>query len=178
MERSSTGSRGLMSAKMGTWLLMITVAILFGSISLGYITNGHSPRNFSIPWTFYLNTLILIVSSVMLHIGWINRNEKGRGGMLRPAVLLGILFLVSQSFAWYQLYSGGTDWASSGQKVSYLYVLTFLHAIHLVGGILFLAYVWARFDRNGQKYLDSAIFFWHFLGILWIYLLCVLLINA
>lgn len=178
MQSSSGGHSTHLSVKMGVWLLMITIAILFGSLSLAYIVNGQTPRGFSIPWSFYANTIILLASSILLHIGWVKRHEKVSGKILRPAVLLGLTFLLSQSFAWYQLYDSGMDWISSGQKVAYLYLLTALHALHLIGGIFFLIYVWVRYQRSGRKYLESAVFFWHFLGVLWVYLLCVLVVNA
>lgn len=178
MHTSGNSDAYRFSGKVGVWLLMITIAILFGALSLAYMTAGNSPVNFSIPWGFYANTFILVLSSVMLHYGWLHRHRAGKRVMLRPAVLLGLLFLGSQVFAWYQLYQHGMDISQSGQKVSYLYLLTGLHAAHLIGGIGFLLYVWATYQRKGQQYLETAVYFWHFLGILWVYLLCVLVANA
>lgn len=159
------------------WLLMITIVILFGALSLAYMSVEPLPQQFSIPWGFYSNTAILVLSSVLLHVGWVRRHQTGKNLILRPAVLLGSLFLLSQAFAWYQLYTHGMDLSHSGQKVSFLYLLSGLHAAHLIGGILFLIYVWATYQRKGHRYLESAVYFWHFLGILWVYLLCVLVAN-
>jgi len=178
MQQSSQESGAQMASKMGVWLLMISIAIVFGALSLAYMVTGERPVDFSVPWGFYANTLILIASSVLLHIGWLRRGQQGRGMILRPAMWLGLAFLISQVFAWYQLYSHGMDLTSAGQKVSYLYLLTGLHAAHLIGGILFLGWVWARYQSIGRKYLETAVYFWHFLGVLWVYLLCVLITNA
>ena len=178
MQTSSGGRSTIMAQKMGIWLLMLTIALLFGTLSLAFMLTGDKPVDFSVPWGFYLNTVILLASSVLLHLGWVKRKQQGQGILLRPAVILGVAFLLSQAFAWFQLYTHGLDLAHSGRKVSYLYLLTGLHAAHLLGGILFLVYVWVKYDGNGRKYLESAVYFWHFLGILWIYLLCVLMVNA
>jgi cytochrome c oxidase subunit 3 len=178
MEPSGESNPYQFSGKVGMWLFMITITLLFGALSMAYMTTSQRPVDFTIPWGFYANTGILLLSSVVLHVGWVRRHRAGQGLILRPAVLLGLLFLVSQVFAWYQLYAHGMDISHSGQKVSFLYLLTGLHAAHLIGGILFLVYVWATYPRKGQQYLESAVFFWHFLGILWVYLLCVLVANA
>lgn len=177
MQQSDSSEASQLSGKMGVWLLMITITILFGALSLAYMTVGQTSIQLQIPWSFYLNTGILVLSSIMLHYGWVKRHRVGKGIILRPAVWLGIIFLVSQGFAWYQLYQHGME-IDSSQKISFLYLLTGLHAAHLVGGIGFLAYVWATYQRKGRQYLETAVYFWHFLGILWVYLLCVLVANA
>jgi len=168
-----------MTAKMGIWLLMITVTILFGALSLAYMLAGTLPIHFSIPWGFYVNTGVLVLSSVALHVSWINRTTERRSLPMWIPLVLGIGFLLGQLFCWYQLLESGLGISESGQKGAYLWLLTGLHALHLIGGLTFLAVVYFRRGKPGiGKYLESAVYFWHFLGVLWIYLLCVLLTNT
>ncbi|MCI4668037.1 MAG: cytochrome c oxidase subunit 3 [Bacteroidia bacterium] len=177
MERSGIGSNPGMVNKLGIWLLMITITILFGSLGLGFMMTDGSSADFSLPKIFYINTLILIISSFLLHYGWLNRIKKGKTVMLWPTLGLGLVFLVCQVLAWIQLYSNGLGIKEGGLKISYLYVLTGLHGLHIIGGLLFLLYVTLNYQRKGRKYLETAVFFWHFLGVLWIYLLLLMTIS-
>lgn len=166
-----------MANKMGIWLLMITITILFGSLGLGYMLTTSSEGAIKLPSLFYVNTAILLVSSVLLHVGWVNRLRQGKPIIIWPSMLLGIVFLVSQLFCWVQLYQSGLTLNQGGIKISYLYVLTGLHGLHIIGGLLFLLFVGMRFEDKGKKYVETAVFFWHFLGILWLYLLIMMLLG-
>jgi len=177
MEHSRTEGNASMVNKLGIWLLMITIIILFGSLGLGFMTTTSSMPDLDLPWMFYVNTAILLVSSLLLHYGWINRLKKGKTIMLRPTLVLGGIFLISQAFTWIQLYQQGLGIQEGGLKISYLYILTGLHAAHIIGGLLFLLYVTVNYQKKGRKYLETAVFFWHFLGILWIYLLIMMILG-
>ncbi len=178
IQSSGTHGNAGMVSKMGIWLLMITVALLFGAISLLFLSTQDSTVRYQIPWGFYMNTGILLLSSILLHIGWLGRSAKGRVTLLPITILVGVIFLLGQGFAWYQLIDQGMGISNAGPKISYLYILTGLHAVHLIGGLLFLVYVWITYAKRGRRYVEVAIYFWHFLGVLWIYLLAVMLVNG
>ncbi|MEL6675781.1 MAG: cytochrome c oxidase subunit 3 [Bacteroidota bacterium] len=169
-------ARGKFTGKLALFLVMITVAILFGTISMLYML-GPGKESLQIPGIFYLNTLLLILSSVLFHMGWV-KGEEGGLKLLQPGIWIGILFLFSQVYGWYLLYTQGFGMVGSGQKVAYLYVLTGLHAIHLVAGLIFMAWVRKRLKHQGVSHLESAVFFWHFLGVLWVFLLVAMWTNA
>ena len=177
MKQSGIGGNASMVNKVGIWLLMITITILFGSLGLGFMMTTHTEGSLSLPWIFYANTLVLLISSLLLHFGWVNRIKKGKTIMLKTTLALGVLILISQSFAWYQLYAAGLEITGAGLKISYLYILTGLHAAHIIGGLLFLLYVKVNYHKKGRKYLETAVFFWHFLGVLWLYLLVMMVLN-
>ncbi|MEM6264254.1 MAG: cytochrome c oxidase subunit 3 [Bacteroidota bacterium] len=169
--------------KTAMFFLMISVIILFGTLTLAFIiTPTHIDKGFHVPAIFYLNTLFLIGSSVLLHLGYINRKTKPARSMIRPAIWLGVLFLVFQVYGWYELFqshgfaSKGAEFANP--KMDYLYLLTGLHGLHLVGGLIFLAVVSRGYEGKSRKYFEMAVYFWHFLGILWVYLLGVLISNS
>ena len=162
-------------SKLGIALLMLTIIVLFTTLGAAFVrANKHI--QFELPVLFYINTLILLGSSIFLHMAWTGKQEDKARLFVSLAVIFGLGFLISQGIAWGQLYGSGIDLANSGQMASYLYVLTGLHALHIVGGLGFLAYVYFAYEGNGKNYLESALFFWHFLGLLWIYLICLLLI--
>jgi cytochrome c oxidase subunit 3 len=99
-------------------------------------------------------------------------------------VALGTAFLVGQWNVWGELvrnkiFFGGVDANPSG---SFLYVLTGVHAFHLVTGLIFLLIVFLmslRFQVHSRKMMTmtNAAIYWHFLGALWLYLYLFLLLN-
>jgi cytochrome c oxidase subunit III len=153
-----------------------------------------------LPRILYLNTLLLIVSSVTM--------ERARKnifreidvleewlGLGRPALratlpwvgatlLTGILFLVGQAVAWKQLTAQG--FAFDRLRVTpasyFFYVITGLHALHLLVGVLALVFClsalgWLKRVELRQIAVDSTAWFWHFMTAAWIVLLAVLALG-
>jgi cytochrome c oxidase subunit 3 len=165
-----------MARKMALWLLMVSVTLLFGALGLAYLSTTAREARISVPPLFVWNTLALVMSSVLLHSGWVKR-KRFEGRLMAITLVLGGVFLVAQAFAWYQLYAQGLFLNGVSRKISFLYVLTGIHAAHLVGGLAFLAFAWYQLRQGKHTYYESAVYFWHFLGVLWIYLLGMLFIN-
>ncbi len=166
-----------MIGKVGMFLLMITVTILFGALSLAFFW-APAAGKFEIPWLFYLNTLLLGASSFFLHRAWSNTDSARSRRWLMMAMGVGMVFLLGQGIAYLQLIDMGYLIQNSGSKMQYLYVLSGLHAAHLIGGLIFLGVVLWRFPQSKRRNFELALYFWHFLGILWVYLLFVLLLGV
>ena len=131
-----------------------------------------------------INTFLLFASSVSLEI---SRHEARRGNLaisrssLGTTALLGIAFLVGQFGAWRDLATAGY-YVPTNPHSSFFYILTGLHAAHLMAGLIILAYVISRVslaERRGDAdampfVLTIGATFWHFFGALWIYLFAML----
>jgi cytochrome c oxidase subunit 3 len=97
---------------------------------------------------------------------------------VRLTAALGTLFLAGQWLAWNLLHRDGIFF-NSGPASSFAFLLTGAHAVHLVAGVLVLIY--AGFHRRQRRSLESrrividvAAWYWHFMGLLWLYLLALL----
>jgi cytochrome c oxidase subunit 3 len=97
-------------------------------------------------------------------------------------VVLGIGFVAAQVFAWRQLARQGIYLASNPHS-SFFYLLTGAHAVHLLGGLLGLTFLWLRSGRpvteaapiaRRQAATDAVTIYWHFMDVLWIYLFLLL----
>ena len=97
---------------------------------------------------------------------------------------LGTLFLVGQLYAWYLLFHSGQKFQA--HSAAYLYVISGMHAIHITGGLIFLTYFYWKSRTTLNDFSTSLVYFtdpiakyqlhlfgiyWHFLGIVWLYLL-------
>jgi cytochrome c oxidase subunit 3 len=134
------------------------------------------------PPILWLNTAALLLSSVTLE----HARRRLRGSDL-PAVqlwlmwtgILGVGFMAGQALAWRALAAAGVFMASNPHS-AFFYLLTGVHAAHLLGGLVWFLAVFARSRRlaktPGEDGLRLFATYWHFLAVLWAYLLFLLFV--
>ncbi|HEY3247107.1 MAG TPA: cytochrome c oxidase subunit 3 [bacterium] len=170
-------------ARIAVWLFVGTVTVLFAAFTSTYLARRGGPgwTDVPLPSILWLSTAILAISSGVLE--WARRaGRAGDVGGLRRGVtlttILGIGFLAAQLAAWRQLVAAGL-YLSSNAHSSFFYLLTGAHGLHLVGGIAALLYTVRKVYRAHEPgealaVTDPTATFWHFLGILWVYLFILL----
>jgi len=106
--------------------------------------------------------------------GW-NSQVENPARWLYITLLLGLLFVAGQYVAWRQLRSEGIYLATNPSS-SFFYLLTVVHAIHVLGGLTGLTYVIRKLSKSTlrRSQMVAAARYWHFMGILWVYLLLLL----
>lgn len=173
--------------KFALWISMASMVMMFASLSSAYIVRQAAGNwfEFNLPNLFYVSTVIILLSSVALHKSYksfIAQKEKPYKRYLVLAFILGIGFVVSQYLGWQQLYALGID-LKGNPSGSFLYVITFIHVLHVVGGIacLIVAMLHAftlKFNVTEKRKhrFELVNQYWHFVDVLWIYLLVFLLI--
>ena len=90
-------------------------------------------------------------------------------------LFLGLLFVAGQYVAWSQLSAEGLYLATNPSS-SFFYVLTAAHALHVLGGLAGLRYVIRKLSKSvlRRSTLDATARYWHFMDVLWVYLLLLL----
>jgi len=131
-----------------------------------------------LPPILYVNTLFLLASSGTLEIA--RRNLRAGAGMPKAGawvaltLLLGLGFCAGQYRAWLDLREQGIYLATHPNS-SFFYVLTSMHALHVLAGLLALAYLAYRLAIKQcvirRTIFDNTAVYWHFMAVLWIYLL-------
>lgn len=161
----------------------------FGGLIGAYIvisTNGVLEwRPFNLPVQVYLSTLLILASSYTFVVAQkaINANEhqKSKNWLLATTVLGG-MFIASQLLAWLALVNRGF-YVRSNPYAAFFYIMTALHAVHVLGGIIALGYIvlqnWLKTDAEKEierrRDIASAVsWYWHFMGGLWMVLLVLL----
>lgn len=171
----------------GMWMALVAIVMLFAAFTSAMVVRKGGSSDWTalaIPRILYLNTMMLIASSVALEA---SRRElaagmAGRFKMwLYAAALLGVAFIGGQLVAWRELASRGV-YLSTNPSSSFFYLLTAAHGIHLLGGLIALFYlVWrAPLLASGLKKrvaVDVTAVYWHFMDGLWIYLLILLTVR-
>jgi len=174
----------------GIWIGIAAITMTFAAFTSAMLVRQGSAndwRHFAFPIILYFNTAVLLASSLTLQIGkrrFSRLDSKGPSNA-RPTItalygtlVLGWTFVFGQYAAWQQLRSEGL-YLSSAPSSSFFYVFTVLHALHVIGGLLGLVYV-IRKLRGGllrANTLSAASQYWHFMGLLWLYLLILLRVK-
>jgi cytochrome c oxidase subunit 3 len=169
------------TGKIGLWLLIAAIVIMFAGFTSAYIVRSGAEdwRSIAMPAILWFNSAVLILSSLTIHLSLMSiRGKWGQDGKLMLwlsiTVLLGMVFLGGQLAAWGQLAKQGV-YLRSNPASSFFYLLTAMHGVHLIGGLVFLSYVFARASRHRytpKQHLpvELCATYWHFLDGLWLYL--------
>lgn len=169
------------------WVSMISMFMIFAGLTSAYYVRMESGdwMTFELPKLFYISTALILISSITMNTTVSSIKAGNLAGMKRAALitlLLGIGFVVTQWLAWEFLYENRIVFAGkhSNASGSFLYILTGLHALHLIAGILSLTFVWAKAMRglysiDNHYGVEITAIFWHFLDALWIFLFLFLL---
>ncbi len=175
--------------KFAMWLFITSIVMLFAAFTSAYIVRQAEGNwlYFELPNLFWVNSIILIISSATMHWAVLSA-RKDNISMLKIAIsittALGIGFLVAQIYAWNELVKDGVFFAGSQSNPSgsFLYVITGMHGLHIVSGVIFLliafysAFTYKIHSKNMTR-IEMCATFWHFLDILWLYLFGFLLLN-
>ncbi len=176
------------AVRFGLWIAMGSIIMLFAALTSAYLVRKAAGNwyEFKLPVQFFTSTVLIVASSIVLEKAY-QIFKSGRTDLisiwLGVSLVLGIGFLVVQIMAWKALFAQGVS-LDLNVSSSFLYALSGLHALHVIGGIaaLFLSVMASFSDRF--KPTKSRIFkldlvrqYWHFVDILWIYLLLFLILQ-
>lgn len=174
-------------AKTGIWVGLAAITMSFAAFTSAMVVRqGTAPdwRHLALPHILYFNTAILLMSSVSLelsrrqiasYMGGMRSEAKMPGRWLYVTLFLGLLFVAGQYVAWIQLRSQGW-YVATNPSSSFFYVFTFIHAAHVLGGLGGLVSVIRKLGRGvlRRSTLDATSHYWHFMDVLWLYLLFLL----
>ncbi len=173
--------------RTGMWMALVAIVMLFAAFTSAMvvrrgISNDWVPT--PLPHVLYLNTLVLLTSSLTLELSRrsLARCSGGRfARWLYVTAALGIAFVAGQLMAWRELASRGVYLATNPSS-SFFYLLTAAHGVHLLGGIGALFYLVFQasklaFAPRKNPVVDVAAIYWHFMDGLWIYILLLLTVR-
>jgi cytochrome c oxidase subunit 3 len=178
------------ASSTGIWVVLFAITMMFAAFTSALIVRKGGSldwRHFTLPSILYFNTVLLLASSVTLEISR-RRIATFMGGLRSPAesparwlyitLFLGLLFVAGQYIAWRQLSAQGLFLATNPSS-SFFYVLTAAHALHILGGLGGIIFVIRRLNRSilRRNTLDATARYWHFMDVLWVYLLLLLWIK-
>jgi len=182
------------ASKTGMWLFLFTEMLLFAGLFIVYAVYKHinieafkkaaSELDVTVGT---INTVILLVSSMTIAMSISALQKKNNTlslALLGTTFLLGLVFLVNKYFEWggkisHGIYPGSEVLTARGQGdvlfFGLYYFMTGLHALHIVIGMVFIAWVMVYIRKGRQSYDNFALvensgLYWHLVDLIWIYL--------
>jgi cytochrome c oxidase subunit 3 len=179
-------------SRTGIWVGLAAISMSFAAFTSALVvrqSTANDWRPLTLPSLVFVNTVILLASSVTLevarrHVAEYARNKTSDRGAslfwLSGTLALGLLFVGGQYIAWRQLRAEGLYLASNPNS-SFFYVLTAMHALHVLGGLVGLGRVTYLVRQPlfsmRRSTMDATSYYWHFMGVLWLYVLIVMWIK-
>lgn len=176
------------ASRTGIWVGLAAITMTFAAFTSAMVVRQSSLdwRHFTLPSILWLNTAILLASGVTLEfarkrvaafVHGVTLTRTTSMLWLRITLGLGLLFVAGQYVAWLQLKAQGLYLATNPAS-SFFYLFTAAHALHVIGGLAGLLLVIWRLSRPVPALristLSTVSYYWHFMGLLWIYLLLLL----
>lgn len=165
--------------KFITWLFIITIVMLFASQTSAYLVRRAEGNwtEFDLPSIFWTSSVVLIVSSIFMHLAYLSAKKDEFGKLklyISLSFVLGTAFLIMQYMGWQELQEGGI-YLKGNPSGSFLYILTGLHGFHLITGLGVLLYSFIAVFREkvhskNLVQIEVCSTYWHFLDFLWLYL--------
>jgi len=177
------GVTGIDNRKLGMWIFLSSEVMLFAGF-IGSFVNLRSANLVMMNEAAALlnrplgtlNTFILITSSftMALAVGAMHKGNRARVkvGMLLT-ILLGLCFCVVKSIEYHEKFSHHLT-PHTNLLFSFYFVMTGLHALHVIVGIVLLSIiligVWRNAPRADAVVVENGGLYWHFVDIVWIFL--------
>jgi cytochrome c oxidase subunit 3 len=172
------------ASQTGLFMFLAVISSMFCLFFITYYTRSQFPdwEMLADPGILWLNTGVLVLASVAFQIAS-NAARRDKTAGIRNALLAGVVltlaFVSGQWVAWEQLVAAGF-YAAVNPAYAFFYLLTGLHALHLLGGLWFLVRVGFRLKRTGnrekvRRSVTLCATYWHYLLLVWLVLFALLL---
>lgn len=169
--------------QLGLWIFLGVVAMLFACFTSAIVVRRASGdwRPVALPFSLWLNTAVLIASSVTLE--WSRRAARNVAllsfrNRIVVTLALAVVFVAGQFIAWQQLAATGALLPTNPHAAFY-YILSGLHLAHVLGGLGALLYVsgvaWFGGKIARAGILRGTASYWHFMAATWLWVFAVLL---
>lgn len=182
--------KSVSAGQFGMWLAIGSMASLFVATIIAYLVTRYRLQGLhgavaQAPRTLYLSTAVLVGASVFFEHGLrsIQKNREARlKRSLYSGAVLAVLFLVIQAFNWVQVLALHPSLAGRELTLFTFYLLTGVHALHVLGGFVPLAWVIRRaeareYSSSRHEGVRFCVQYWHFLLAMWLLLFAVILLG-
>jgi cytochrome c oxidase subunit III len=166
--------------KFTLWVAIGSILMMFAGLTSAFIVKSNQVgwRTITLPKVFWISTVVIMISSVTLQMAlrsFKQREMNQYRSLIGLTLLLGIAFIVLQWFGFQNLWEQQITFRGSGAG-QFLYVIFGLHAVHVIGGLIALVIIFIKAFVGKIKLYSSVpvevmASYWHFVDLLWIYLL-------
>jgi len=171
--------------KFTLWIALGSLVMMFAGLTSAFIVKSNQVgwKPVSLPNVFWISTIVIVISSATIiaaQRAFKNRNLATYRLLMIVTLLLGITFIATQWQGFQALWAQQITFKGSGGG-QFLYVIFGLHALHVAGGVIVLLVMvtkafFGRVKIYSSVPVEIAATYWHFVDLLWIYLLVFFLV--
>lgn len=163
----------LATKRLGLWLFFMSDAFMFGGLIISRFYLLGNQRLDLNQFLGLIVTSVLLVSSFFMNRAEVMISEGNQKGFIRSLIItlvLGTTFLVGVvGFEWAEAHFGPAD----GAQGAVFYMITGMHAFHVLTGLIFLFFVLRnglrrKFTPENHYMVEAAANYWHFVDVVWI----------
>ena len=170
--------------KMMLWFGIVSLIMAFAGWTSAYIVSSKRKDwldTIELPQAFFISTVLIVLSSFtfILAKNAVKKNDQKKATTwLLATLVLGVSFIALQFYGFSQMLETGYYFTgpTSNIKMSYVFLIAFVHILHVVAGLISLLVVLyqqlkGRYTETNLLGLELGATFWHFLDVLWVYLI-------
>lgn len=170
--------------KMMLWFGIVSLIMGFAGWTSAYIVSSSREdwiEGLQLPQSFFISTGIILLSSLTYILAKkASQNDESKKATiwLLATLGLGILFIILQFFGFQEMLGNGYYFTgpTSNIKMSYVFLIAAVHIVHVVAGLISLSVVLynqvkGKYSSKESLGISLGATFWHFLDLLWVYLL-------
>lgn len=167
--------------KFALWVAIAAIIMMFAGLTSAYIVKSGQPgwEHVKTPKLFWYSTAVLVISSITMQTALRSFRQRAMQQfriLFLITLVLGIAFVIVQSKGFQYLWEHGVHFKGASGAGQFLYIIFGLHALHVVGGVAALMIIAAqqffgRVRRYNATPIEVMTTYWHFVDLLWLYLL-------
>ena len=179
--KQGSGDKGKIHPhKFAMWVAIASIIMMFAGLTSAYIVKSGQAGWVSVktPTVFWYSTAVMIISSITIQAALRSFKQRAMNQfrmLFLLTLVLGIAFIFLQWTGFKYLWNHGVNFKGAGAG-QFLYIIFGLHALHVLGGVIALFFIAGReyFGRT-RNYNATPVevisTYWHFVDVLWLYLL-------
>lgn len=166
--------------KFTMWVAIGSIVMMFAGLTSAFIVKSNQTawETITMPKVFWVSTAAIIISSITLQMALRSFKQRAMSQyrlLIGLTLLLGVAFIFLQWMGFQQLWEQKITFKGSGAG-QFLYVIFGLHALHVIGGVMALIVIFIKAFAGRTKRYSSVpaevmATYWHFVDLLWLYLL-------
>ena len=183
LTQGSSQQKNKRAKKMMLWFGIVSLIMSFGGLTSAFIVSSSREdwlNDFELPNAFFISTIIITFSSLVFIAAkkaLLKEKYLLSQSLVLGVFVLGLAFIYNQFLGFNELIISGYNFTgpTSNITMSYIYIIAVAHILHVIAGLISLAVVIVnhfkkQYTPASKLGFDIASTFWHFIGLLWVYL--------